>query len=405
MRQDFEEVVLGYLGYKMSNPAYQDKEAMHLAFKKMINTQLKPEHLTRSNASFRQLLEDYALRSRLQAVEMTNELQVAKFKHALSLVQNTAKQLEETAKEASLTLPPSISPEIAPLAIQYLNEMFQQLKSQEIRKTLSNVFSLKIKDHFFDSNVDAISFEKDISKHVLSKGEKAKDFLQKRCEKAKQNETVIQYMNLYAKWVPYLKAEMIQGFINSNEILDKGVCYALCFRLLEELQLKPEEEGEKPSIQAIDRFRQALYKLKNQLNKTDKDIVREMPKEWLDRSVFQKEQTLFDMVYDPEELDFNKRLTSSKAVEGLKESNGWMAITMTMENGGHAVLMRLDQDRQKAWIFDPNMGLLCFEGDGKGFDQARSECLECFKNMCNVFYPTMYHIKVSQLIPNKINNE
>lgn len=129
------------------------------------------------------------------------------------------------------------------------------------------------------------------------------------------------------------------------------------------------------------------------------NLAKEIPKGWLNKSQFQKSQQLFEGVYDPEETDFDKFLMSPKIMEKLEQSNGWMFTSLTIADGGHQILFRLDQNRGKAWLFDPNIGFFCFEAPEKTFDQARSECLKCFRNICEVFYPALYNIKIRQLIP------
>jgi hypothetical protein len=72
--------------------------------------------------------------------------------------------------------------------------------------------------------------------------------------------------------------------------------------------------------------------------------------------------------YDPAELDLSKMLRSPMTMDTLKKNNGWMYVGLGIEDGGHQILIRLDQEREKAWLFDPNIGLLCFESNGKSFD-------------------------------------
>lgn len=417
-RENVEEFVLQYLDKRGDESSY-DKEAVYSAFQEMTQTQLKPEHFTTSHASFRQLLQDYALRARLSAVKITDEAQVAKFKCALSPVRDMAKKLTDAAEEVSLTLPPSIPQEIAPLAIKKLNSIFHNAKLKVVSNKLVTVFSPKIKVLFFDSSVDVASFEKQIKERAVSIEIQAKDLVKKKCEQAKQDRTLLEEMHLYAKWGPFLKAEMIQGLENPNEVLGQGVCSAMCFRLLQELQLKPEEKVDKLAIHAVDRFKQALDIIKIKLLKAhvNKGLIsaeaipisflielrdENIPKEWLNNSPFQKEQKLFEIASVLEENDFNKRFTSPENLDALKQTNGWMVVSirpMDPQEDGHMMLMRLDQDHQKAWLFDPNMGLFCFESDKKTFDQARSECLECFKNLCGVLYPDLFRLEVTQLVP------
>lgn len=420
-----ESTLLNCLDYSVNldESPYQDKEAIYSAFKAMTQTQLKPEHFAGPHIAFRKLLHEYALKTRLQAAKMTDELQITKFKIALSLVQERAKKLEETAASIPMTWPLSFPLQSAPSCVKWLEGQFESMKSDEVINTIEKIPNEKLKNDFLNSNFNANSFENDLKELILLTEEQADVFLKEACEEDKKY--LAKEVDFYNKWGTFIKAEMMQGYPNLNEVLGDGVCYAVCLRLLEEWQLKPDQEiNGKLILNAVDRFRQALYTIKirssfTNTRKVQRELLRKLEMknctlldtvkallviikdwyyfkvdgkatpEWLKKSSLQKRQQLLKES-DLAKTDFDRFLKSPKTMKKLEQSNGWMSISLREGEAGHEILLRLDQNRQKAWLFDPNVGVLCFENSGKTFDQARNECLQCLRDLLVDKYPNRY---------------
>jgi len=128
-------------------------------------------------------------------------------------------------------------------------------------------------------------------------------------------------------------------------------------------------------------------------------MVRQMPHEWLDEQGFTEDRDLFDYDYDSKNFDFINSLQSPTIKEKMKQSHGWVHLSLNIKDDSHSVLMRIDPVRENAWFFDPNIGFFCFEAPEKSFDQSVKESLDCFNTLCSLKYSSLHNISVNQRLP------
>jgi hypothetical protein len=67
-----------------------------------------------------------------------------------------------------------------------------------------------------------------------------------------------------------------------------------------------------------------------------------------------------------------------------------------MINGGHRILIRLDQRNNKWWLFDPNVGIFTFENH---HPQSQTRLLDCLFDLLKVHYPTTWNVAAYQKTP------
>lgn len=280
--------------------------------------------------------------------------------------------------------------------------------------------------------------ESDINKAISPSNDK---FQQEIKEK-------VQFLN---KWGGNFTNEMVQGLDNPNEALDEGICFGLCQDLqmstlenptisLKELsdrqisgmkelnseELKKEFDKAKKENRPISeqtirhskpRFLQGIHMAskkgflpenvgllpKYRVKEENSFFVLDFSKE--ETRIQSKEKIKNEYNNVKKELNVKHGATDIRLTEknqlfgdlkkhidegvekGLwKESNGWMRIGLEGEQ--HTIAVRIDKERNKVWLFDPNFGYLSFNEND--FSNNKNKCLECLNELLKIHYPKTF---------------
>lgn len=188
----------------------------------------------------------------------------------------------------------------------------------------------------------------------------------------------------YKDWGKYLSKELIQGSEDEQEIFTKGVCLAMTMRLnvmeQKNAMISNEELANNIVIKPTDRYNQAYYSMakRSKVYEEEDDILKDFnqihfTKSWLSRNNIKKTETLFYMQMNSFDLEW---LENPEIASALRKTNGLLNIGIS----GHAILMRLDEERKIYHFFDPNVGLT------KNFESAE-QMIQCFNSLLASTYP------------------
>jgi hypothetical protein len=385
-----ESLLLSHLGYDISDQSpYYDKQRIFEVINQSIQLQLQGEGFKGPLSFVRQSLKECALNARLQTLQIDTTEQVQKFKLGLEKMQIFRTELTVLHADIGIQFPTDFPLKSPSIGLKMMEQTFNQLKSgvveQKVKEYLS---SKKVREYFINAQVDPVHFE-------LYLQERKKNFkTDKFIERCEESRTYLEKdVNFYATWGSYLKAEMIQGFTNEHEILNGGVCFGVSNKVQMLTQKNPDWTGSEiaPHINLMskDRYFQTLHEFGS------RKTGARLPSQVIEKEGFKKDIELFNLIYDAQEQNLEKMLTAKD--DQLASSQGLLRLHLHMENGGHAILLRLDKQRNRAWVLDPNMGLLCFEKEGAPFAEAQLICIEFLKGLIQHHYPLTYKIAAHQI--------
>lgn len=412
-----EITILKGLGYKINDEAdYYKKEKIYSTLEEIIKSQLCAENYETSSKTFQNSFKNYALQARLKLVNMTSELQFSKFNSCLNAYVNMGKDMNEAQSKIEMEYPENFARNIV-LGKKYLESIFNSSKKYLIDTELRKVFSdnkKEIKKRFQDDAIDLKSYEETLAS--LSNDYSMPNFI-KLCENLRKSKVLEPFAHFYQKWAPNIKTELIQGFENSNEIFHKGVCWANACRLQMLSQNKPDlpadEFAPHVKILPVDRFRQSFYgsQLKafnvemnqNQNQNNANEIAKKLhtiPAKILKKEGFKEDKIFFKIDYDSAEKIFENYIKNK--AQDLQKSEGWLRLGIFMldsgNDHGHAINVRFDAARNRVWLTDSNVGLVCFEKPGQSFEQSREQCFEFFKDLITAHYKNTYNIVAYQVV-------
>lgn len=380
------------LGYHIDkNSPYYDTDLVYGMLKEVVQEELKADKFSGSLEFVRQSLNKCALRARLSNLGITAEDEVEKFQSGFEFYKSFRKTLFQELEASKFDIPTDfpLQSSSSP-AIKLIQEMYDRHKSRFLRSYVENFFkNVNASYALMNPTIDAVKFKKNLEKE--QKNLNIESTLKNQLKQEKIPNSIEKSVLFYKNWGKYLKAEMIQGLENEDEVLGKGVCNAVCQRIemvgQKNPAITPEEMAKHIEIRQIDRFRQGVH-----------HMAIDLPKELLLKEGFKKDELLFHFFYNPEDGIKYEDLKTKE----LENSSGWTHIGLAFqgENTGHAIMMRLDPQQGRAWLFDPNVGLLCFEEDKKSYQNAKNDCLACFKALMEYNYPTTYFVYGKQLVKN-----
>ena len=397
--EDSEIIFLTCLGYPINETNYHDKEKIYSLTQEGVRNKLTAAYYKKSLSEFKEIVSECAARVRLQTLNMADELQIQKFCSTIPFLSQIKNEIEEIAKNTPLTLPPDFPFDDFSLAAKSLKMKLNTYTSNLSQSLVKHLFSLdELKNAFWNTQVTCEDYCLKLIEVIYSRLEDAKARLIVKCQKVNEKPAVVRDVNFYQKWGKQFKFEMIQGLLDEDEVLGNGVCFAICFRLLAELQRTPTKEISELSIANSDRFKQSLYSMK--LRMVPDFSGRIMPDEWLKAENFQESKELFRFFYHSVQPNLEQNFCSPNLFKQLEESHGWMLLSLYGTGLGHAVLMRLDSIYHKVWFFDANVGFLTFESPSQSLEDSVRDCLEFFKDLLHEFYHGNYceEILVHQLI-------
>ena len=407
-----------------------DDEEFYFNFERKLNDELSQSLLILSPNEFSNKFRDELFKFHLESkYGIKNENAFNKINHLRFFINKFRIKLYYSLEGIERNIPDQISKDITPIFVEILKNNFDRQKKDFVVEKINEFLNgFSFNDHFKNVGEESIFevFVDELNNFFSVNESNIKKELMKECLKSSEeySEKEKSEVDFFIKWSPNIKQELRQGYKNASEALGRGVCAGICFNLLEEYQLDPHKEFD-PSIKlnSMDRFIQSkdvlsyfLFKNHEKLFKEElsKEVMNFDPKlirkklelfflSQLDyKKNFKDYREIFEMSsYDPNENDFEKSLQKPNTLNSLTGSNGWMTLNLTFcgKEDRHAILMRLDETNGKAWLFDPNVGMFCFESPEKPFSQAREDCLNCFKDLLGMQYKDTIGLKAFQYLP------
>ncbi|WP_068467948.1 hypothetical protein [Candidatus Protochlamydia phocaeensis] len=394
--QEGEVSVLKHLGYSINpDSPYYDKDLIYRTVQEVIENQLIEEHYTSPLQLFKEAIKSCSLKARLKVVGLTDQDKVQKFQAAYDLYIRIQDELKDLHKQFKISFPESFPFQPDSITAQTIKTMILIVQEEETQSSIRQFFSKKkIKEIFNDPSIQVEKFrsllENNQAKYI------DREDLKIKWEKAQHIDIIQKDLQFYTKWGKNIVIEMIQGYSNDNEVLGKGVCWGLCQRIRLKAQSNPDiavqDLAAEIQLTNEDRYLQGLHFL----NTANRAVL---PRHLLRKEGFAKDKCILDLVYDANEPDLKNWF--KKQETKLASSQGWLHISLIMEKegtrAGHAILIRQDMQRQHFWVFDPNMGFLRFESEGKTKEDAQEDMLTFIKELVEHMYPFTFNIKAYQM--------
>jgi len=384
-----ESQFLTKLGYTLdANSPYHNIDLIYDALHQFVSQELQTDNFSGSLKSVQNSFKQCALKARLSTLKITSEDQLQKFQSGLKFYESLKKNLRTELIDVKLKFPEDFPLKSPSQGIRLIESLYRQDKTQALNTAVKKILdAMNIQKIFSDPNVDHTAFEAMLILPIPD-GELKKEFSEKELSKEIKKE-----LAFYSKWGKNIKAELIQGLEDKNEALGKGVCEGICQRILtlgqKNPDITPEELAKHIHIESKDRFNQGVYIMSHILEK-DK-----IPDLILKKNGFKQDENIFAFYYKAEDgIKYDNLKTDE-----LKKSAGWVDVGLDMEESGHAILMRLDPTRGRAWLFDPNVGFLCFEEKGKTYQDAKNACFAFVKDLIELNYPTTRIVYGKHLVP------
>lgn len=389
-----EVKLLCSLGYQLTDSSeYYNKEEIFALMQRVIERKLVGDAFKGSTSELKRNMKDFALQARLETLGIISPVMIEKFKEGLKALEVLHTRVTFAFKGTKVTLSPDF-PENALLAEKAINYGFARKKSEKFDAMLANCVS-QIKTQFVDVAIDPIQFGKNLLAKingVFPEGTtRSSEFIRRMVLEMQNTFYIKKEIAFYSRWGMYLRAEMIQGFEDNSEDLGEGVCLGGSCNAQMYAQKKPDMKPEafamRVKITGADRFRQAVYMSKINFRISYDSAL---PAEVLRKNGFTSDEILFEMAYDNNEEDFDKRVLANSP--SFDKAHGWVRLQLRMVDGSHAILMRLDSVKKRAWFYDLNVGFLCFEQRGEPFETSRKRCLTFFKSLITYAYSATYRV-------------
>lgn len=262
----------------------------------------------------------------------------------------------------------------------FLNELPELIDSAvSQRLPTKQAYKVLMKAIEKDPTLDVDKFLQDLS---VKWETRAKEISNSRIESLKNS--LKKQLEWYKDWGKYLSKELIQGSEDEQEIFTEGVCLAMTMRLnvmeQKNAMISNEELANNIVIKPTDRYNQAYYKMAkiSRVKEEENDILKNFnqihfTKSLLSRNNIKETETLFDMQMNSFDMEW---LENPEIASALRKTKGLLNIGIS----GHALLMRLDEERKIYHFFDPNVGLT------KNFESAE-QMIQCFNSLLAATYP------------------
>lgn len=385
---DIEFNLLDCWGYKINTSDYENKEHVYDLFNDIVKSQIQIENSTSSIGLLSKILQESALRARLKMVNITADCQIEKFQMALNFWIQKREIFVEHLKDLKMIYPDNCPS----LARKMLDESFEWLKQLSIKDKFKSFFKGRPKGFFTDLQFGANKFKAWLDERKCDRNVKA---VQEECMQARDAEAFQKKINFYAKWGKYLKKENIQGLVDPSEALGGGVCWGhSCFLQMffqKYPNLSVEEAAERINIQPVNRFLQASYAVRRRLGR---NRLHTLSAHELKKGGFTLDENVSHIHrYSADKL--KEILTLSIPV--LEASSGWLRLSLQSKESGHAILVRLDSQREKIWLNDSNIGLFCFEEEGQTFEETQRLFYDFLKDLIDARYSDTQQIRAYQI--------
>ncbi len=362
-------------------PEYYDKECLYKVITAFITKELalhSNEQIQLSSGEIRKIISYYALKARLGAVGIKEEEKITKFQLFLNFEDYLGNLKVPQAAIKSMFEKIATNAAIQPKTKKSITECYEFLMSSFLRKKTKSC--IRGGQEKFNTAGNLEDFARILEK---KKNEIEKAFNEKI---EKDTDSILEdpEVKFLLKWSKNLKQECYQGQSDANEVLGFGVCWAVVQRVESHSRAYPNlgpKDVFTGEIQSIDRVNQAKYAATITTNS-------EAP--------FEK-TTLFDIKTENSPLNLELVEKNIKdQIRTIQASHGWLKLGIFDEEGGHAISLRLDKNHKKFWLLDANIGLFDFEDGNQTPEESIQECLECFKDLMTLLYPTKNQIVGSQ---------
>lgn len=411
-----EKNLLGMLGYKLdATHPYQDKQLLFSAVSEYISKRLKTvEQDSPALGVLKQELSDFAFKQRLETVGITEPAQIQKFRELYSFYVNTKNEMwKHHQKCAPFQLPADFPTENCPIAAKRLVRRAEACKYKALGEQL-DLMVQKFKGFFHEPGVSAEVFAGDLKREfdqVFAQGAPVWDTLKASINDAKFQNRLL----FYKTWGPSVAVEIIQGYdksgkFNSGDILDAGVCEALSNHVSGFSQKKPSlspKEIPAAEITPGHRYVQAYSVMKRAFHDSQMGQFAATEAKVLELEGFKKEVLL--KIY-PTTLEETKTVTLQQLLKAfsddlrnwqedgtLKKSNGWVTIGFGHldKSNDHLIALRADFERNCFWLYDPNVGLIPLEVEGKK-EISFHNVTTCFEDLMRTFYDDNNYLAINQ---------
>lgn len=429
-----ETFLLECLGYNVSqeDSPYQNKQAIYEVIQHVVEKQLLQENYKGSLSVVKGVMQKTAIEARLNAAGICSTDQIERFQVAQKLLKDARNQLIDEAKKYSLKVPTSFPLNSDSLNLLALESHFEMYKQSVIEDFLKHMFGDSHLQEAFRQETE--DFEQLIRKRVTAQMVKNADKLAKKFDKP----ILSKELHFFGKWGENLHSEMVQGFGDEQAVLGEGICFGLCQNLqidgIKNPHLSLEELIRRNPIGGAQRFFQGLYAgaLKTEgLHILPSEFAHKQGVE--ERGVFSiihrsgmikifKESTPSLVETSPEvqkKIDISVNViaqqyqlndkdivisSDGQFMEDLKKeiktrdlsaSQGWLRLSLS--GAGHTIALRIDEKNQRVWLFDPNIGFFAFEKSEKSFTESRDQCLDCLKDVLDLYYPKTFGVQFTQL--------
>lgn len=404
---DKDEVsLLGYFGHKVNNEsAYFDKDSLYVMVKEIIHNQLHIEKCTAPLQHVREMIRMIAVRTRLKTAGLSTELQMDKFMAAHTCLKQVKESLQELQDECKLDLPADFPLNGKSLNLQRLNEEFDDEKEHAVTNMILGLIfkDSAIVNGFKSEELSLNEFKTDFNHKKLLDENIDPVALQQKWSNVQNKSYFQKQIAFFKAWGSYLKAEMVQGLNDQNEVLGNGVCWGISQRVRLKVQEKPdlsvEEFAKVFQIGSQDRFLQGNHAMDVSFSKGNGTL----PKNILKESGYTKEELIVKIEGDKikgftDDLKRILKVRLEKETVWMHNSNGWATFFVRMPEGGHATLMRMDWTTGRIWFADSNIGYFVFEEKDVSFDDTQKLFFSFLNDLISLNYPETYKIELHKLI-------
>lgn len=386
---------------------YFDKDSLYTMVREIITSQLREEQCVVPLKYVKELINLCALRTRLRTVNITNESEIEKFQVSCRFYKETQNSLHRRCEQNLLEFPEDFTLPATSLAVQEMQQHYQSTQKSITNRLINRNFrSRSLLQQFKNSNVSPVDYQSYLDQNTKNNIENA--FNVEIASNKPQSKSLQQYIEFYKKWQSFLQVGLIQGFQDENEALGKGVCWGICQRLRlthqkdKDFSLEAFAQEINGGLIAHDRYLQGLYS-------TNFNIAKQgsvLPEALLKGHGYKEEALVFDIKGQEGRASSNRKIIKklllqsiTAQTEALQLLNGWLHLSLKMETGGHATLLRLDKNSGHVWFFDPNFGLFAFEGEDRSFEEARALCCEFINDLIEIAYSDIWIVAGIGLIP------
>lgn len=406
-----EVVMLKHLGYRVDkNSSYHDKDNLYLLMSEIIANQIRQERFTGSLKFVKDVIQQVALKVRLNAAGLNSDTQIEKFKVACQERRTVFKYFGPHIQAVNLNLPADFPLKKGSIHLEKLENHFDALKRNSLRVAIANHFT-SMQAEFKNDSVNVDQFQKTVKSHQLLNEANLPAFKAHWTSLQETNVTLQRKINFFMKWGAYLKKEMVQGYNDKYEALNGGICWGITQSLRLEAQQKgnitEQEFFNLMKIGAKQRYMQVLdllgQEFMSNVNKIVSDNFLETLTEHLVPDAHAQKFGLTGDKYILAELipnmDFTVFLAKMKEITPqLQESYGWMSKGFMTEGGeAHETLMRMDSVQNHVWFSDPNFGFFNFDKEGQRFEDAQKIYFDFFVDLVAMAYSPMIAVSGTQM--------